>query len=116
MGRTFFGSLVWFPVAFPHLGPIFTAGRIFGLVVVVALLASVTPYVMDAVIMRRLSAPTFALLHSLLPATSLLIGLIILRQVPTIGELSGLVFITVAVALVGFQPVRRRKAHPPSAS
>ncbi|WP_216402968.1 EamA family transporter [Arcanobacterium phocae] len=107
----FAGSLVWLPVALPHVGPIFTDGRVLGLIVVVALLSSVTPYAMDAVIMRRISAPTFALLNSLLPATSLLVGLIILRQVPTVGELSGLVLITTAVALVNFQPFGRRKAR-----
>ncbi|WP_216379765.1 EamA family transporter [Arcanobacterium phocae] len=107
----FVGSLVWLPVALPHVGPIFTDGRVLGLIMVVSLLSSVTPYAMDAVIMRRISAPTFALLNSLLPATSLLVGLIILRQVPTVGELSGLVFITTAVALVNFQPFGHRKAR-----
>ncbi|WP_216395487.1 EamA family transporter [Arcanobacterium phocae] len=106
----FAGSLVWLPVALPHAGPIFADGRVLGLIVVVAL-SSVTPYVMDAVIMRRISAPTFALLNSLLPATSLLVGLIILRQVRAVGELSGLVLITTAVALVNFQPFGRRKAR-----
>lgn len=97
------GSLVWFPVAAPYVAPIFTDPHVLGLVVLVGLLSSVTPYAMDTVIMKRISAPTFALLNSLLPATSLLVGLVILRQIPTVGELIGLGLITAAVALVGMR-------------
>ncbi|QJC21248.1 EamA family transporter [Arcanobacterium buesumense] len=98
------GSLLWLPIAGMSLGPIFSNQRIFWLVMLVALLSSVTPYAMDTVIMRRINASTFALLNSLLPATSFVVGLVILHQVPTIGELAGLVLITAAVGLVGMRP------------
>lgn len=105
----FIGTLVWLPVSIPHLGDVFGDIRIIGLVALVGLLSSVVPYVMDAVIMRRINAGTFALLNSLLPATSLVVGLILLKQVPTAGEIAGLIAITVAVALATY-PGRHKRA------
>lgn len=98
----FIGGLVWLPIALPSLDQVFFDARVLGLVALVGLLSSVIPYGMDSVIMRRIDAGTFALLNSLLPATSLLVGLVLLRQVPTPGEVAGLVMITVAVALATY--------------
>ncbi|MFY9262342.1 MAG: EamA family transporter [Actinomycetaceae bacterium] len=98
----FIGSLVYLPVVLPDLPVIFGDAKILGLVVLVGLLSSVTPYVGDMVIMKRINAGTFALLNSLLPAASLLVGIIFLKQIPTPGELGGLVLITIAVALANY--------------
>lgn len=92
------GPLVFMPIALPWAGGLFTwqgVGIAFGL----GVLSSVLPYMIDQVTIRRLGTSTFALLNALLPATATLIGLIGLRQIPTWGELGGLLAITIAVAI-----------------
>lgn len=78
------------------------------LVLAMGVLTSVIPYMLDQVTIRRLDVATFALLNSLLPASATIVGLVALRQVPTIGELAGLAAITIAVALAnrGSMPVK----------
>lgn len=63
----------------------------------VGVLSTALPYSFEAVALRRLPAETFSLLTALLPATSMLVGLIVLHQVPSWAELSGLLAISVAV-------------------
>lgn len=65
----------------------------------VALLSTVVPYSLEALAMSRLSAATFALLASLLPATSSIVGALLLRQLPSFGEVCGLALISLAIAL-----------------
>src|SRR5438874_12141293 len=66
--------------------------------------SSVIPYVCDQFAMARLSKATFALMLSLLPATACLVGIVVLRQVPSISELSGVGAVIAGVAL-------KRSAH-----
>ena len=49
--------------------------------------------------MARLPRATFALLLALLPATAALIGVLVLRQVPTHAELIGIALVIAGVAL-----------------
>ena len=49
--------------------------------------------------MARLPRATFALLLSLLPATATVIGILVLRQVPTLAECAGIVLVILGVAL-----------------
>lgn len=65
----------------------------------VGLFSSAIPYSIEAVAFSRLSSATFALLTALLPATSTLVGAVILQQLPSAAELIGLVLISVAVWL-----------------
>lgn len=53
--------------------------------------------------MRRLAAPTFALFAAILPATSALVGAVMLRQIPGLYELIGLVLVSIAVWLASRQ-------------
>ena len=73
----------------------------------VGLCSSVIPYVCDQLAMSRLPRATFALLLALLPATATVIGLLVLRQVPTPADLAGVSAVVVGVAL------HRPDAHPP---
>ena len=57
------------------------------------------PYVCDQLAMARLSRGTFALLLSLLPATATLIGVLILRQVPSWAELLGITLVMIGVGV-----------------
>ena len=59
----------------------------------VGVCSSVVPYVTDQLAMRRLPRATYALMVSLLPATAVIVGLVVLAQVPSAAE-------RVAVALV----------------
>ncbi|WP_252865271.1 hypothetical protein [Mobiluncus mulieris] len=54
---------------------------------------------LEQVVMRGVRAPLFALLSALLPVTSLAVGLVMLRQVPSLAELGGLALVSVALAL-----------------
>jgi len=65
----------------------------------VGICSSVIPYICDQFAMARLSKPTFALMLSLLPATACLVGIVVLRQVPSISELSGVGAVIAGVAL-----------------
>ena len=49
--------------------------------------------------MARLPRATFALLLSLLPASATVIGIIVLRQIPTLLEIVGILLVAVGAAL-----------------
>lgn len=92
-------SAVYAPLGAPHIGPVVADWRALLLLLGVGVLSSALPYAMDQIIMPALKAPVFALLNSLFPVTSLFVGLLMLHQVPTLGEIGGLVLVSVAVAL-----------------
>lgn len=94
----------WGPLFFaPFLGPgamVATASwKLIAIVIGVGLLSTAIPYTFEALAMRRLAASTFALFAAILPATSALVGAVMLRQIPGIFELIGLVLVSVAVWL-----------------
>jgi len=61
--------------------------------------SSVIPYVCDQLAMARLPRGTYALLVSLLPATAVVIGVVVLTQVPTVVEIVGVSLVVVGVAV-----------------
>ena len=61
--------------------------------------SSVIPYVCDQLAMARLSRATFALLLALLPATASVIGIVVLHQMPSPIEMSGIALVIVGVKL-----------------
>ncbi|MGH3485750.1 MAG: EamA family transporter, partial [Nocardioidaceae bacterium] len=65
----------------------------------VAICSSVIPYVTDQLAMARLPRETFALMLALLPVFAVVIGVIVLRQLPTVGELLGIAVVVAGVAL-----------------
>jgi inner membrane transporter RhtA len=65
----------------------------------VGICSSVIPYVCDQLAMARLPQATFALLLSLLPASATVIGVVVLRQIPTIIEIAGILLVAGGVAL-----------------
>lgn len=67
--------------------------------IAVGVCSSVIPYVCDQLAMSRLPRASFALLLALLPATATIIALIVLAQVPTIADLSGIALVMIGVAL-----------------
>jgi inner membrane transporter RhtA len=65
----------------------------------VGLTSSVIPYVFDQLAMARLPRATYALFVALLPATATVIGVIVLRQLPTTLDLAGIGLVMLGVAL-----------------
>ncbi len=65
----------------------------------VGVCSSVIPYICDQLAMARLSKATFALMLSLLPATACMIGIVVLRQIPSLFELTGIGAVIAGVAL-----------------
>lgn len=92
-------ALVYLPVGAPGIGPIFADWKLLLFLVCVGAMSSALPYAIDQVVMKALPAATVALLNSLLPVTSLLVGLIMLAQVPNWAEVGGLLLVSAAVAL-----------------
>ena len=64
------------------------------------------PYVFDQLAMARLSRATYSLMVSLLPATATVVGIVVLAQIPTAIELTGVVLVALA---------RRRASRAPGA-
>jgi len=65
----------------------------------VGICSSVIPYVCDQLAMARMARATYALLVALLPATATMIGVVVLRQVPSLAELAGVGLVVLSVAL-----------------
>ena len=65
----------------------------------VGICSSVIPYVCDQLAMARLPRASFALMLTILPASATIIGAIVLGQVPSLRELSGIALVMAAVAL-----------------
>src|SRR5947199_25785 len=61
--------------------------------------SSVIPYVFDQLAMARLARATYALFVALLPATATVIGVVVLRQLPTAVDLGGISLVMLGVAL-----------------
>lgn len=97
------GCLTAAVVFTPFLAPAALAVEFTGPVILailgVGIFSTAIPYSLEAIAFRRLTPAVFALLTALLPATSTLIGALALRQIPTPGDLVGLLFVSVAVWL-----------------
>jgi inner membrane transporter RhtA len=65
----------------------------------VAVCSSVIPYVTDQLAMARLPRETFAVMLALLPVFAVVIGAVVLRQIPTPAELVGIAVVVAGVAL-----------------
>jgi inner membrane transporter RhtA len=65
----------------------------------VGICSSVIPYVSDQLAMARLPRATFALLLSLLPASAAIIGIFVLRQIPRLPEVAGILLVAGGIAL-----------------
>jgi inner membrane transporter RhtA len=65
----------------------------------VGISSSVIPYVFDQLAMARLPRATYALFVALLPATATVVGVIVLRQLPSPLDLAGIALVMGGVAL-----------------
>jgi inner membrane transporter RhtA len=65
----------------------------------VGISSSVIPYVLDQLAMRQLARETYSLFVALLPATAVVVGLVVLRQVPAPVEVAGVALVIAGVVL-----------------
>jgi len=65
----------------------------------VGISSSVIPYVFDQLAMTRLPRSTYALFVALLPATAVVVGIIVLTQIPTRVEVAAIALVIAGVAL-----------------
>lgn len=91
--------LVVSPWGFAEASVAFEKPRLLGAGIAVGLCSSVIPYVCDQLAMARIPRATFALLLALLPATATVIGVVVLRQIPTLRDLVGVALVIAGVAL-----------------
>jgi inner membrane transporter RhtA len=80
------------PLVVPNL-------RLLGLMLVIAVGASVIPYGIDQVVLRRMGTAKFAVFTALLPASAAIVGVVVLRQVPSVAEVGGFALVTVAILM-----------------
>ncbi len=85
-------------------GPVWRSPRLLLLGIGVGVLSTVVPYVLDQVVLKRLGQASFALLLALLPVTATLIGLVVLRQVPSLPEASGIAAVVIGLTLRSREP------------
>lgn len=93
------GAVVFAPALAGGAGPVLRDGRLALAVLGVAVLSSVIPYAIEQVVLRRVSAATFAVLLALLPASATVVGAVVLRQWPHPVDLVGLALVSGAIAL-----------------
>jgi inner membrane transporter RhtA len=65
----------------------------------VGVCSSVIPYVADQLAMARLARATFSLMLALLPVFAVVIGAIVLRQLPTVQDIAGIGLVVLGVAI-----------------
>ena len=87
------------PIGIGDALPAFADPLLLAAAIGVGISSSVIPYVCDQLAMARLKRASFALLLALLPATASAIGIVVLRQIPSAGDLAGIALVIVGVAL-----------------
>ncbi|PBC03342.1 EamA family transporter [Mesorhizobium sp. WSM3860] len=90
--------LVVLPVGFSEALPAFSAPQLLIAGIGVGICSSVIPYICDQLAMARLPRASFALMLSLLPLSATLIGVVVLRQVPSLTDCLGIALVVTGVA------------------
>lgn len=103
------GALLWSPLLARGAAPVLHDVGLALAVVGIAVLSSVIPYAVEQVVLRRVTAATFAVLLAMLPATAAVVGAVALRQWPHGWELVGLACVSAAIVLTA---VRRDPGEP----
>lgn len=108
------GALVFAPFLAAGAAPVLQDWKLAGAVLGIAVLSSVIPYAIEQVVLRRVSAATFAVLLAMLPATAAVVGAVALRQLPTGLDLVGLLAVSGAIALTSARQRPARESDAPA--
>ena len=95
----FIAFLIIAPIGFREAVPAFTSVGLLLAGIGVGVCSSVIPYITDQLAMARLPRASFALMLSLLPAMAVVIGAVILGQIPREVEIVGILLIMGGVAI-----------------
>jgi len=87
------------PIGIGQALPAFASPLLLLAAIGVGVSSSVIPYVCDQLAMARLTRASFALLLSLLPATATVIGIFVLRQLPSLADCAGIAAVIAGVAI-----------------
>jgi inner membrane transporter RhtA len=93
------GCVAVAPLSLWHAAPALLDPVAIGAGIAVGITSSVIPYVFDQLAMARMARSTYALLVAVLPAMATVIGIVVLRQIPTPAEVAGVGLVVLAVAL-----------------
>ena len=69
------------------------------MVAALAVLSSVSSYVLDQLVLGMVGRASFALLLALLPTTAVLVGFLVLGQVPSALEVLGIALVVIALVI-----------------
>lgn len=92
-------TIVVTPIGLRGALPAFADPALLAAGIGVGLCSSVIPYVSDQLAMARLPRASFALMLALLPVFALLIGAIVLHQIPNRRELAGIGLVVAGIAI-----------------
>lgn len=92
-------ALAALPIGIGQALPAFASPPLLAAAAGVGICSSVVPYVCDQLAMARLPRASFALMLSLLPLTATLIGIVVLRQVPSLSDACGIALVVAGVAM-----------------
>lgn len=93
------GALVLAPLFAWHAGHAFTNAGVLGRTVLVAVASNAVPYSLEQLAMRRLTRHRFAMMLALLPATATLMGIVVLGQLPSGADVTGIALVIGAIWL-----------------
>ncbi|WP_122819520.1 EamA family transporter [Varibaculum vaginae] len=82
--------------------------------IAVGVLCTALPFPLEQVALRRLGPDIFSLLACLMPAISELVTMIALRHLPNVGEIVGLLCISLAVAFAQYRPGMLHRESTPN--
>jgi inner membrane transporter RhtA len=100
LGLAMLAAVVWItPVGIVGALPALVEPHLLLAGIGVGICSSVIPYVTDQLAMARLARSTFSLMLAILPATAMVIGVLVLGQIPTTVEVLGVLLVVVGVAI-----------------
>lgn len=100
LGLAMLAAVVWItPVGIVGALPALVEPRLLLAGIGVGICSSVIPYVTDQLAMARLARSTFSLMLAILPATAMVIGVLVLGQIPTTVEVLGVLLVVLGVAI-----------------
>jgi inner membrane transporter RhtA len=100
------------PIGFREASRVFASPMLVAAGAGVGVCSSVIPYVCDQLAMSRLPRASFALMLALLPATATLVGIIVLKQIPSLRDTVGVALVMAGVAV--HRPAEREPRKPPA--
>lgn len=106
-------AVLLLPLGLAHAGSALFSPALLPLALLVALLSSAIPFSLEFYAMRRLPAPTFAVMTSLEPALGVLAGLVLLHERLGLGQIAGVAMVIAAAAGAAWSSARARSNAGP---